>query len=153
MRKQSLVAALTFGLTGALSAAGSFLYGGSLDVEATGQAALAGACAALTGSLCWRWIALNGGNSPSRARGVWVGALVGLLAHLPYWYSLILVNWAFGEPSVLGDAIDPVTGLWAAPVYSLMSWLMAGWITVPVGAATGLFLATGMHGRHESTLR
>lgn len=70
-------------------------------------------------------------------RGVWVGALVGLLSHPLAWYGSSLYFYLAGEPG----ALNPLEGLGASLFYTLFSLVLVGWLTVPVGAITGGFLA------------
>ena len=75
-------------------------------------------------------------------KGVGAGALIGLIAHPLTWYFAILFFYFSGARSSLGEpTLNPVEGLWASLLYSLLSWLFVGWLTVPIGAAIGGILA------------
>ncbi len=88
------------------------------------------------GMVCWG-IFMARGQKLTFWRGVWVGALVGLLAHPLAWYGSVLYFYLSGEPNTL----NPVEGVWASLLYALFSLIFIGWLTVPVGAVVGGFLA------------
>ena len=97
----------------------------------------AGAAAFITATLLWK-VVFGSGSRAGFFRGAFVGALVGLLSHPLAWYFMLLYFYVSGERASGGErTLDPVPGLWASLVYSLMSWLLVGWITAPVGAAVG----------------
>jgi hypothetical protein len=69
------------------------------------------------------------------------GALTGLLSHPLAWYLAIVYHYANGAQSSLGEpTLNPVEGLGGSLLFSLGSWLLVGWITVPVGALAGWLL-------------
>lgn len=146
MPKKTWTAALAFGIAGALIPGGVYISGGQLSALALIQVAVAGGAAALTGGLCWR-LALRASNPPPKWLGAWVGGLVGLLAHVPFWYILFLFNWTSEETKNLSH---PLHMLYIAPLIAFFSSLALGWITAPVGAATGFLLAGAIQRRHRS---
>lgn len=90
----------------------------------------------LCGVIGWGMLVVRS-RSVRRRRGLWVGALVGLVSHPLAWYGSILYFYLAGEPGVL----NPLEGVWASLVYTLLSLVFVGWLTVPVGAITGGLLA------------
>lgn len=102
----------------------------------------AGIGAFITATLLWQCF-IERKSSLNLPRAICVGCLSGFLSHYLCWYLLLLSAnmsyWIFGYPvSSLGEApIDPITALWGGLVYCLWSWLLVGWITVPVGGVIG----------------
>lgn len=103
-------------------------------------------CAAMAafivGTLLWRmWVAPQ--DTASGGRGLWVGALVGLLSHPVAWYLLILFHFFSGESSSLGEKpLDPIQAIWGSLVFSFWSVFLVGFfVTIPLGAVIGFFLA------------
>lgn len=141
MQRQSWVAAGAFGVAGLLAALCVNLLGSGPDSDLPHEMIWGGAAAFLMGALLWQRVALRKGQRVSLWRGALVGALVGFLAHPLYWYIGAVYAWAFLPPPVGDDYLGPLHGLWAAGVYALVSWVVAGWVTVPVGALTGGILA------------
>jgi hypothetical protein len=95
----------------------------------------------IIGTLLWR-LFFSPGRKPSVLMGLGVGALVGFLSHPLAWYLTLVWVYIGGGTSSLGDrTIDPLNALWASFAYSAFSWLIVGWITVPLGGAVGAGLA------------
>ncbi len=93
------------------------------------------------GFLAWSLL-LARWPQPRPWAGAAAGALVGFLAHPAAWYLAILYFYFSGATSSLGEpTLDPVVGLPASLLYSALSWLAAGWLTVPAGALIGGLLA------------
>lgn len=141
MRNQALVAAILFGLAGSLATLLVYGFGDRPVLEVLPEALMAGAAASLVGGLLWAKVALQGTASASVRRGALVGGLIGFVAHPVFWYIGAVYAWAFYEPGAAGEYLGPIHGLWGALLLSLVSWLLAGWVTVPVGALTGGLLA------------
>ena len=112
-----------------------------------------GAAAFIAPFFIW-WVAISRPNKPSLWRGVAVGSVGGLLAHPVCWYLLICWNYFLISLSLrsgpsLGDSpLDPLEGLPAALVFSLLSVVLMGWFTVAVGALIG-----GILGYRKARLR
>ncbi len=99
------------------------------------------ASAFLSGVFFW-WLLVIRPERPTWGRGMIAGALTGLAAHPLAWYLAILIFYVAGVRDSLGQAtLDPLTGLAASGVYSLLSWVGLGWLTVPVGALVGGVMA------------
>jgi hypothetical protein len=99
------------------------------------------AAAFLGGAFFW-WLLVMRPERPRWVRGMIAGALTGLAAHPLAWYLAILVFYVAGVRDSLGqETLDPLTGLWASLVYSLLSWVGLGWLTVPIGALVGGVMA------------
>ena len=128
------LAGLAFGLAAFIC---SYLFLKDAAGDWRGMLYAAPLTAFFCGMVCWG-IFMARGQKVSFWRGVWVGALVGLLSHPLAWYGSILYFYLAGEPHTL----NPLEGLWASVVYSLLSLLFVGWLTVPVGAIVGSLLAT-----------
>jgi hypothetical protein len=95
----------------------------------------------IIGTLLWR-LFFSPGRKPAVLKGLGVGALVGFLSHPLAWYLTLVWVYIEGRTGSLGDrTIDPLNALWASFAYSAFSWLIVGWITVPVGGAVGGSLA------------
>lgn len=95
------------------------------------------AAAFLSGAFFW-WPLVIRPERPTWLRGMTAGALTGLAVHPLAWYLAILAFYLAGVRSSLGEeTLDPLTGLWASLVYSLLSLVGLGWLTVPVGALVG----------------
>lgn len=139
MRKQTLVAAVVFGLAGALAA--WLVYRSGSSGELLTDIVIAGVSACIVGGLLWSKVALKQTAAASVRRGALVGALIGFVSHPVYWYIWAVYSWAFQAPGVGGPAMGPLHGLWGALLVSLLSWVVAGWITVPLGAVVGGALA------------
>jgi hypothetical protein len=64
-----------------------------------------------------------------------------LVAHPVAWYIAIVINFASEARSSLGEEpLDPVAGLWGALVFSFVSWLFLGWLTVLAGGLVGTLI-------------
>lgn len=126
------MAGVLFGVAGALTATPIFL--GAVGSGWRWMIATSAIAALLVGALAWRLLA-------DRIRGWIVGAIVGVTAHPVAWWLLIVGQWLGGARSSLGErTLGPLEGVVGALVMSLWSLLLAGWLTVPVGAAIGVAL-------------
>ena len=75
--------------------------------------------------------------------GAMAGGLSGIVSHYACWYLYLLgANICYGLTggcvSSLGEPpIDLLNGLWGTLIFSLVSLMFVGWITVPLGIAVG----------------
>jgi len=136
----SLLAGL-FGLVG-----GTFVWlmtNGS-DYQALPLAAGLGAFG--TTAFFWRLIVVRCNNYTARA-GMLTGGLSGIASHWVCWYLyLVGVNICYGltggcVSSLNEPPLDPLNGLWGTVLFSLVSLMFLGWITVPLGMAVGAWWA------------
>jgi hypothetical protein len=143
--RRSLRAGAGLAVAGAASG-GVVLLAGQSDGQAGAGTALYpvfGLLSALiSGTALWQALVARH-VTPSLIRGALVGGLTGVIAHPLCWYLMICWNRASiasGHTSpVAGDEpLGPLTGIPAAFLLSLASWLIVGWITVPAGAVVGL---------------
>lgn len=99
-----------------------------------------------TGGLLW-WSLLARRARYLNENGALIGALCGFVSHYVCWYMLITAYWTCslvsgGCLSSLGETpMNPFQALLGAFGFSLWSWILFGWITVPVGAVLGALLA------------
>ena len=94
-----------------------------------------------SGAFFW-WLLLARSNRVTLWRGLSAGLLTGLVAHPLAWYFAILYFYVSGARNSLGEAIvNPLVGVWASLVFSLLSWLFFGWLTGPAGALVGGIVA------------
>jgi hypothetical protein len=137
---------------GALCAAVGALTAALVLASATGAGyawllVAAPAAAFVSGKLLW-WLLMERGDRSGTARGVLTGAIAGTVAHYLCWYLLIGASFAChaitgGCMGSLGDApIDPLRALPAAALYSGISLVFYGWLTIPAGGLLGGLLAT-----------
>lgn len=142
--KSVLVASAIFGV-------GGFLLGGLAYLMAQGQGYgifpyAAGIAGLLTSALIW-WLLLARPGQYSVARGLGAGALIGLLAHYPFWYAIIVyanICLASGSScsSYFGkQEVNLLQGILAAGQLCLPSWIFFGWVTVLGGTMVGAVLA------------
>ena len=86
-------------------------------------------------------------NRYSAKAGALAGALSGIVSHYTCWYLyLIGANICYwlteGCTSSLGEPpLDLLNGLWGTLVFSLISLMFLGWLTVPLGMAIGALWA------------
>ena len=147
-RRRALRQSLAAGLIAAIAGG---LVGGFLALGATGQGfaafALAGPAAGLlAGTAIWHWLVTRRGRF-----GLWRGALAGIsiviAGHCLTWYLVMLgsgICYALtgGCVDSLGQGpIDPLNALWAAVAMGLLSLIVTGWATLPVGIVIGCLLA------------
>lgn len=98
----------------------------------------------LAPTLSWLLIVEKGKNY-SKKRGITAGVIGIIIAHYLCWYSLLVVSniqyHMFGMKigSLGGPPIDPLSGLIAVLLYTVISYLVVGWITIPAGAFVGCF--------------
>jgi hypothetical protein len=98
---------------------------------------LAPLSAFLMGCFFW-WLLVSRGNRATPGRGAAAGFVASLLAHPLAW--LLLYFCAAAGVRTSSDTL-PQTGLLPTlAALALASWLGAGWVLVPLGAAVGAFL-------------
>jgi hypothetical protein len=105
------------------------------------------AAAFVSGKALW-WLLMERGGRSGTARGVLTGAIAGAIAHYFCWLLLILASSAChaitgGCTGTLGEApMHPLQAIPAALVFSAVSLVLYGWLTVPAGGLIGGLLAT-----------
>lgn len=116
----------------------------------------AGAGAFGTTAFFWWFIVTR--RQDYRARiGALAGGLSGMVSHYVCWYLyLVGANGCYwltgGCTSSLGEPpIDLLNGLWGMLIFSLISLMFVGWLTVPLGMLAGGWYAWKI-GRRYSTL-
>ena len=104
---------------------------------------LSGISAFIGSSLMWLLI-VDRPNNWSEDRGVVAGVSGAIVAHyLNSYISLLIANygyWILGKQigSLPGPPMDPLFGILAMLFYMLLSLLIIGWFTIPVGALIGV---------------
>lgn len=142
--RQSLVAGLIASIAGGL-------VGGFVALGATGQGfaafAMAGPVAGLlAGTAIWHWLVTRRGRY-GLLRGALAGILIVIAGHCLTWYLAMLGSGIChaltgGCVDSLGQGpVDPLNALWAAIAMGLLSLIVTGWATLPVGILTGCLLA------------
>jgi hypothetical protein len=137
---------------GALCAAVGVLTAGLVLFSAAGAGyewllVAAPAAAFLSGSTLW-WLLMERRDRSGTARGVLTGAIAGAVAHYPCWLLLLWASSAChaitgGCTGSLGDApMNPLQAIPAAAVYSGVSLVFYGWLTILAGGLLGGLLAT-----------
>ncbi len=142
--RQSLVAGLIAAVAGGL-------VGGFVALGATGRGfavfAMAGPVAGfLAGASIWHWLVTRRGRY-GLLRGALTGILIVIAGHYLTWYLVMLGSGLCH--ALTGDCvdslgqspIDPLNALWAALAMGLLSLIVTGWATLPVGILTGCLLA------------
>jgi hypothetical protein len=92
----------------------------------------------------WQYVALPGRTGAGR--GAVAGLATGLLAHPATWYLFICLNWALIRlnlrtgPIEGDEPLNPLNGLAGAVVFSVISLVLLGWLTIPVGGLTGALI-------------
>lgn len=95
-----------------------------------------------TTAFFWWLIVSRRANYRARA-GALAGGLSGIVSHYTCWYlylvgSNICYGLTGGCASSLGEPpLDLLNGLWGTLIFSLVSLMFLGWITVPLGMAIG----------------
>ena len=89
---------------------------------------------------CFIWyIMIERRKRISVSRGITVGVLGAALAHFVCWYLLLLSSYIkhlyLGK--LIENVIDPLLGILAALTYSLVSLLLFGLLTLPIGGLIG----------------
>ncbi len=129
MRRTGLVGALVFGALCACAgiAAGGFVALGSRDLAWNHFLLAAPLGAFLSGMGAWWWVAARA-REVSGGRGALAGALAGCVSHPLSWGLLfLLLDTTDGAPVKAESVV----------VLSLMSLVVIGWLTVPLGALLG----------------
>ena len=99
-----------------------------------------------TTAFFWWLIVVRRNNYSARA-GMLAGGLSGIVSHYTCWYLyLVGSNVCYlttgGCVSSLGEPpLDLLNGLWGTLVFSLVSLMFLGWLTMPLGMAVGAFWA------------
>lgn len=137
-RKQTLEAAGAFALGGAACAVPVVLFVSASSEGWWKLIPAASLAAAISGAACIRLL-LVGKTSRRVLRGAVAGALAGALSH-PLAWSLFMLGLRLVDPSF---AADPGPDHWLSGIviFTISSLVVAGWLTVPVGAALGARLA------------
>lgn len=139
--KISLLAGL-LGLVGGLTVWGMATGSGYHFFPLSAGLAACGTTAGL-----W-WLIVDRQDSYNLWAGALAGALSGGVAHYLNWYLQIVAanvcyHFTGGCAGSLGEPpVDLLNGLWGAAVLSLLSLLLVGWITVPLGAVIGAWWGT-----------
>lgn len=137
--RRTAIAALTFGAAGALCAWPFFRAAD--DAAWRLMVPFSGLAAFILGGLS-SFTLLDDRSRHPRLRGVLAGVLTGILSHPLAWYLFIVFNFLRGARGSLGEEpLGPADGLLGALVLSAWSWLLAGWLTVSVGALAGIMLS------------
>lgn len=138
--QQKLMASLVFAFSGLISAVFILSTGQKGDHMWWFLIIGASAAAFLLSYIFWGFFILKKEIS-SYIRGIVVGMWIAMISHPVMWYLFLLFGYVFQiKGSMGGDPMNPWQGLWAALVYSVPSLLLAGWLTIPLGAGTGAFL-------------
>jgi hypothetical protein len=97
---------------------------------------------ALLGPALWWWAIIKPDHLSVR-RGVGVAVLGGLLVHPLVLYLLFVAAYLTRQsaPLSLGNPTNPLLDLISAVLGAVMTVLLAGWITVPMGALAGGVIA------------
>jgi hypothetical protein len=105
--------------------------------------------AAFVCALTFWWLLIVRPNRLTWKRGALAGALTGLAAH-PLAFLLAQAAWLIYGGYTQSEGLELVALMPAlALAMSLWSWMLFGWVTVPLGAVTGGLLA-GIFGRTRS---
>ncbi len=91
------------------------------------------------GVFLW-WPLVSRSKSITLWKGIWVGALISLIAHLFAWYFAMFYSDISGE-RMLRD-LTLFQYLWIGMINALTSVIIVGWITVPGGSLIGCILAS-----------
>lgn len=156
---RTAVAALGFGVAGALTAAvivGVVAVPMGIDGQLNADAATlgtafglplsAGVAGAVVGGLAW-WLLVERTDSPSLGRGVAVGAAAGTLSHPVMWllYGVGAVAFMVAErgapvlASLDPGAVGGAVALYL--VFTVFGFVLTAVLTVPAGVLAGLCLA------------
>lgn len=91
------------------------------------------------GMLTWRLFVASHGKPPRR-RLVLAGLTAGVIAHPLAWYLFLVWNYFAGTTSSLGErTMNPLEAAAGALVFSVWSYFLAGWLTLPAAGALGWF--------------
>jgi hypothetical protein len=99
-----------------------------------------------TGAFFW-WLLMARRNHLGTARGVIAGALAGAVSHLVCWYFFFVIAFACNvftggcRDSLDQPPVNPLLAVPAASIYSGVSLMLCGWLTVPAGGLLGGLLA------------
>jgi hypothetical protein len=137
-----LIPPLGFAAAGLAAAWGVLFYPSPPIGEGYGVLPVYAAVAAFLVALpCWRLL-LRLHPQPRFWSGFLSGLLISLLSYPLTWYLAILGNWLTDEQAAGSpQALNPVEGILAALVYSLLSLALSGWLALSLGSLTGGLLA------------
>ena len=145
-----MIPPLAFGASGFLIA---YLLDARFSSQEKGDwylfAIASGAAAFGVSFLFWR-IFCRSRPKISGRRGALVGMLTGVFAHPVAQYLMIVILYASGARSSLGDrTVNPLAreALAGAFLYAGMAILFTGWLTVPVGGLLGWILGKALRPR------
>ena len=134
-----LVAGFGFGLTALTCSLLILSRAGSGDWFVLVYSAPVAACC--ISYLLW-WLVIERSFRISVVKGIIIGAVTGAVAHPVAWYLAILYFYVTGARTSLGEqTLNPVEGIGASIVFSGLSLLFTGWLTIPAGAIAGGVLA------------
>lgn len=135
----SVVAGLAFSLTALICSLLILSRAGSSDwAVLVYSAPVAAFCISF---LLW-WLVIERSYRISPVKGIIVGALTGVFAHPLAWYLAILYFYVTGARTSLGEeTLNPLDGIGASFVFSGVSLLLTGWLTILAGAIVGGFIA------------
>jgi hypothetical protein len=110
---------------------------------------------AVLGTAFWWWLVDRTGPW-TVGRGAAAGTLTALLAHPLTWYLVMVVTWARGGRTSLGEpTLNPIEAIPASAVYGVFSSFVVGIETLLIGGVCGAFIVvfhrrTSMRGRAEN---
>jgi fumarate reductase subunit D len=81
---------------------------------------------------------MSSGSRPTFWRGFGLGALVGILSHPLAWFLFSIILYASGALGARNAG--PIQALRDILSFSVLSLLLVGWITAPLGGAVGGYL-------------
>ena len=99
-----------------------------------------GVASAVLGVTLW-WMLVARSDRWTVRRGVIAGTLTAVLAHPLTWYLLMVVTWARGGRTSLGEpTLTPIEAIPASAVYGAFSLLVAGIETLAIGGLCGALI-------------
>lgn len=139
-------AVLSGGVLGLVAGSYSYLRfvssGTNADPEWALLAPASGVASAVLGITLWWWL-LDRPNRWTVRRGVIAGTLTATLSHPLTWYLLMVVTWARGERTSLGEpTLTPLEAIPASAVFSVFSLLVAGFETLVIGGLCGALIVS-----------
>lgn len=147
--RSALLAAIPLGLAG--TGASAIFFGSRID---NGYGFFIPICGLAAFGLAVVLLRLIVIPAPGMLSGVLVGVVVGVASHPLAWYLGMMYNAVlFRAEGRARDAIGPIIGIAGAFTYSLMSWLYAGWLTVPIGGIVGGLTGSWLARRARSRAR
>ena len=93
-------------------------------------------------AVAWQWL-IEERERRSIPAGIFAGAVGVVLAHHLTWYFQLLVfnvqYWLLGQSHV--RPMDPLLGFFGVSVFTAISLVMYGWLTIPFGLIVGGLMA------------